>query len=286
MNNRQLWYVRRGGKVSGPFPTQVVANNALLGRFLPGDEVSLDQSEWRQLMAVEALMPPELLELHRTTDPEQRQWLEERLKAARRWADQRTHEDRRKEREVWDEARRGEERRKIPADSDVLALPHHHAPAEREPSLRRYLGPVLGLGVVFLAVILGLFYFKPVHPVKVGVMPMQPQCQQAAVPRINWSGCDKRKVRLRGADLGGSNLGYADFSQADLSGSRMRQASLVGANFRNADLNHADLDGADLSYADLGGANLVSASLAGTVLDHAIWTDGRECAAGSLGQCR
>jgi hypothetical protein len=156
----------------------------------------------------------------------------------------------------------------------------------REGASRRYLGPALGIGAVVLAVVLGLLYFQPVRPVKVGVMPMQPQCQQAAVPRINWSGCIKRGIRLRGADLSGSDLTYADFSLADLSGSRMRQARLVGAKLRGADLNHADLDGADLSYADLGDANLASARLAGTVLDHAIWIDGRECAAGSLGQCR
>lgn len=286
MSNRQLWYVRRGGKVSGPFPTQVVANNALLGRFMPDDEVSLDQREWRPLVAVEDLLPPELLELHHASDPEQRQWLEERLKAARRWADQRTHDDRRQEREAWDEELRSDERRKNLADNDVLALPHHHAEAARESNFRRYFGPVLGMGVLVLLVILGLFYYQPVNPVKVGVLPAQPQCHQAATQGINWSGCDKREIRLRGADLSRGDLGYADFSLADLSGSRMRQARLVGANFRGADLDHADLSGTDLSYADLGGASLVSTNLAGAVLDHAIWADGRECAAGSLGQCR
>ena len=100
MSHRQLWYVRRGDKVSGPFPTQVVANNTLLGRFLPGDEVSLDQLEWKPLVSVAELLPPELLELHNETDPERRQWLEERLKAARRWADQRTHDERRHAGEV------------------------------------------------------------------------------------------------------------------------------------------------------------------------------------------
>lgn len=286
MSNRQLWYVRRGGKVSGPFPTQAVANNALLGRFVPDDEVSVDQLEWRPLVAVEELLPPELLELHHATDPEQRQWLEERLKAARRWADQRTHDDRRQEREVWSEELRNGERRKNPADNDVLALPYHHGGVARESSLRRYLGPALGVIAVVLSVVLGLFYYQPVNPVKVGVLPAQPQCHQAAAQGINWSGCNKREIRLRGADLSRGDLGYADFSQADLSGSRMRQARLVGANFRGANLDHADLAGADLSYANLGGASLVSASLAGAVLDHAIWADGQECAAGSLGQCR
>lgn len=282
MSKRQLWYVRRGDKVSGPFPTQVVANDALLGRVQPGDEVSLDQIEWRPLVAVKELLPPELLELPHVADPEQRQWLEERLKAERRWADQRTHDERRR-----DEGRQSEERRNAGTDKDALALPHHHGEVDREEGAwRRHLGPALGIGAVVMSVALGLLYFQPVHPVKVGVMPTQPQCQQAAVPRINWSGCIKRGIRLRGADLSGSDLTYADFSLADLSGSRARQARLVGAKLRGADLNHVDLGGADLSYADLEGANLVSARLAGAILDHAIWIDGRECAAGSLGQCR
>lgn len=291
MSDRLLWYVRRGGKVAGPFPTQIVSSNALLGRFLPSDEVSLDQSEWRPLVAVRELLPQELLELQSETDPEHKQWLEERFKAARRWADERTHEDRRHQeanggREIRDDGQRKEERRKNRANPDVLALPHQHAAAVEESGKRRYFGVALGLGAALLLLVLGLVYFQPVNPVKVGVMPEQPQCQQPAAPRANWSGCDKQEIRLRGADLRGSNLTYADFSHADLSGSSLHQAKLVGANFNNADLNHADLGGADMSYCDLRGANLISADLTGTVLDQAIWPDGRVCAAGSLGLCR
>jgi hypothetical protein len=290
MSHRQLWYVRRGDKVSGPFPTQVVANDTLLGRFLPGDEVSLDQFEWKPLVTVTELLPQELLELHDETDPEHRQWLEERLKAAHRWADQRTHEERRHAGElsggIRDDGLRGEERRKTDADSDVLALPHHHAALPRESGLRRYLGVVASIGAVVLLVVLGLIYYQPVNPVKVGVVPVQPLCGKAAVPGVNWSGCDKQGALLRGADLTRGNLDYANFSRADLSGSSLARASLVGANLEAADLNHADLSNADLSNADLSAANLASSGLTGAVLDHAIWIDGRVCATGSLGQCR
>ncbi|MFN3397153.1 MAG: pentapeptide repeat-containing protein [Sulfurimicrobium sp.] len=291
MRLRQLWYVRRGDRVSGPFPTQVVANNALLGRFLPGDEVSLDQLEWKSLATVEELLPQELLKLHTETDPEQRQWLEERLKAARRWADQRTHDERRLVREVagreaWGDGMRGEERRKAETDSDILALPHHHVPLPQEPAWRRYLGVVASIGAVLLLVALGLIYYQPVNPVKVGVVPVQPLCGKAAAPGANWSGCDKQGALLRGADLSRGNLDYVNFSHANLSGSRLEHASMVGANLHAADLTSVNMSNADLSNADLSAANLASATLDGAVLDHAIWVDGRVCAAGSLGRCQ
>lgn len=291
MSHRQLWYVRRGDKVSGPFPTQVVANNTLLGRFLPGDEVSLDQLEWKPLVTVAELLPRELLELHDETDPEHRQWLEERLKAARRWADQRTHDDRRLAeeaagREIQEDGLRGEERRKAETDDEVLALPHHHAALPQESAFRRYLGVYASIGVVLLLVALGVIYYQPVNPVKVGVVPVQPLCSKAAAPGVNWSGCDKQGALLRGVDLARSNLDYADLSHAVLSGSRLDHVSLVGADLSATDLTNANMSNADLSNADLSAANLQSANLTGAVLDHAIWVDGRVCDVGSLGQCR
>jgi hypothetical protein len=284
LSERQLWYVRRAGEVSGPFPNRVVANHVLLGRLDPSDEVSMDQLEWQSLMTVRTLLPVELLELQTTNDPERKRWLEERLKAAHRWADERTHLDRRLQENA--AGPRGEERRKISVSSDVLALPHFHPELERWPSRRRYLGAMVVVSTLVLLVTLGLVFYPPVNPFKVGVVPELPQCQHDAAPRVNWSGCDKQEILLRGADLSGSNLTYANFSRADLSGSRFRQAKLAGANFNQANLNDADLDGANLSHSDLRGATLVSASLRDAVLDRAIWQDGRECAMGSRGRCR
>lgn len=279
MTQRQLWYVRRGGRVSGPFPTQTVTNNTLLGRFLPADEVSLDQVEWRQLSAVAELLPPELHAIQKETDPEQLRWQEERHKAALRWADQRSHDEQSQGAPV--DGVPEDERRKAEAGSDVS---HHHAILAQEP--RRYLGVAAGLAVLLLSVALGLVYYQPVNPLKVGVVPVQPQCGMAAAPGVNWSGCDKQGVLLRGVDLTRGKLDYANFSRADLSGSRLAQVSLVGANLHAAELKHADLSRADLSNADLSAAHLESVNLAGAVLDHAIWLDGRVCATGSVGQCR
>lgn len=284
LNERQLWYVRRTGGVSGPFPNRVVANHVLLGRFDPSDEVSMDQLEWQPLMSVRTLLPVELLELQTEQDPEKKRWLEERLKAAHRWADERTHQDRRLHENH--AGPRGEERRKISVSPDVLALPHLHSELEQWPSRRRYLGAIVVVSTLAMLVALGLVFYQPVNPFKVGVVPELPQCQRDAAPSVNWSGCDKQEILLRGADLSGSNLSYANFSRADLSGSRFRKALMSGANFSQANLNDADLEGADLSYSDLRGASLVSASLRGAVLDRAIWQDGRECAVGSRGRCQ
>lgn len=244
----------------------------------------MDQLEWQPLMSVRILLPAELLELQSELDPERKKWLEERLKAAHRWADERTHQDRREHENAG--GPRGEERRKTSVSPDVLALPHIHPELEQWPSRRRYLGVFVVVSILALLVTLGLFFYQPVNPFKVVVVPEQPQCQHAAAPRVNWSGCDKQEILLRGADLSGGNLSYANFVRADLSGSRFRKAVLVGVNFNHANLNDADLAGADLSYSDLRGASLTSASLKGAVLDRAIWLDGRECAVGSLGQCR
>jgi hypothetical protein len=270
--------------VTGPFPHQVVAQHVLLGRLDPSAEVSMDQLEWQPLETVRELFPAELLQIQAENDPGRKQWLEERIKAAHRWADERTHQDRRQYESTG--GARSDDRRKTSLDDDVLALPHQHPELERWPSRWRSLGAISVIATLALLVILGLTFYRPVNPLKVGVVPELPQCQHAASPRINWSGCDKQAIPLRGLDLSRSNLAYANFSAADLSGSRLSYAALIGANFNRANLNNVDLSGSDLSYSDLRGASLVSAVLTGAVLDRAIWVDGRECAPGSRGQCR
>jgi len=59
---------------------------------------------------------------------------------------------------------------------------------------------------------------------------------------------------LRGANLGGANLGGADLRGANLGGANLRDADLRGANLGGANLRDADLRNADLRGANLGGA--------------------------------
>lgn len=278
MSSRQLWYVRRGKDVSGPFPTQSVMQNTLSGRFHPTDEVSLDKLSWRPLVTVRELMPYELLELQTTSDPKQREWLEERLKAARRWSDQRVADV------AGTRAQPGsgsENRRSHAEPDDETARFHHHFSVPVVVGKRYLVGAAISLLLVLAWTIFG----ESVNPVRVVVQSEPSQCQQAAAPGIDWTSCNKQSTRLRGRDLSDGNFSYANFSHADLSGSRLSRANLTGANLRDADLSHADLKGANLSFSDLRAAKLVSANLTGAVLKNAIWMDGRVCASGSVGKC-
>ncbi|AKI02241.1 pentapeptide repeat protein [Hoeflea sp. IMCC20628] len=91
-------------------------------------------------------------------------------------------------------------------------------------------------------------------------------CSDPLGPKVDWSGCDKNHAYLTSADLTG--------------------ADLTGANLYAANLYNADLGGADLRRADLTYANLMDAYLYGADMTDAIWTDGRLCAANSIGVCK
>src|SRR5690606_15940123 len=89
-----------------------------------------------------------------------------------------------------------------------------------------------------------------------GGVPALASCGDEPAPRVDWSSCDKRKLRLKGNDLAD-----ADLSKAELGGSDLREAVLAGARLDDAHLGGAVLDGADLSGADLSKAELNRASL-------------------------
>lgn len=274
MSSRQLWYVRRGQAISGPFPTQSVMQNTLSGRFHPTDEVSLDKLSWRPLVTVRELMPYELLELQTASDPQQREWLEERLKAARRWSDQRAVD-------VAGNRAYSENRRSHVEPVDETARFHHHFFLPVAVG-KRYL---IGAAISLILLLAWTMFGASVNPVRVVVQSVSSQCQQAAAPGIDWTSCNKQSTRLRGTDLSDGNFSYVNFSHADLSGSRLSRANLTGANLRDADLSHADLKEANLSFSDLRAARLVSTNLTGAMLKNAIWIDGRVCASGSVGRC-
>lgn len=98
------------------------------------------------------------------------------------------------------------------------------------------------------------------------------------------------KCDLSGANLSGARLNRADLNEANLRNANLTWANLNGAGLMGADLSHADLSSANLSWSDLSGANLTEATLTranltGAKLSGATWTDGRECAEGSMGVC-
>ncbi|PTN36380.1 pentapeptide repeat-containing protein [Desulfonatronum sp. SC1] len=73
------------------------------------------------------------------------------------------------------------------------------------------------------------------------------------------------EVNLSNANLEGVNLQGAYLKGANLKGANLKNAKLIDVYFYEADLSGANLTGADLSKA--------------------IWTDGKVCAFGSIGQC-
>jgi uncharacterized protein YjbI with pentapeptide repeats len=99
---------------------------------------------------------------------------------------------------------------------------------------------------------------------------------------VNWRGCDKRRIDMRGPAVGGSemtallvnsDLRGTDFTGAYLLGVYMGGANVEGANFTNASLRFSDLTGANIvtwqqaqDYAHLG--------LQETIFDNTTCPDG------------
>jgi len=134
------------------------------------------------------------------------------------------------------------------------------------------------------------------------VCKFEPEAQCSWAVRINAqaAGVDMHEasmasMRLDGSNFQGANLSFTilqlaslvkvNFSLANLEGAHMH-----GVNLREANLMLANLTGVNLLDADLRGANLRGANLQGALLmkarlDGATWTDGRVCAAESIGEC-
>lgn len=292
MKESQNWYVRRGKEIKGPFPAGLVSRYLLLGRVRENDEVSRDRQEWFQAGRVAELIPEAMRLARANPDDEEAQ---ERLAAARRWAD-----ERRDVRGTPPES--GDDRRKEEQSAEEIALRSAHLAREDEFSAvplvtrRDYL--IIAVLVALLAAL--PFVLPSRHQVD------KPQCAAPPAPRVNWSNCrlqgqqypnsnlaqahlrnaDLTGALLRAANLAGADVAYADLTLAILRGANLSHADLKGASLRQADLSNADLTGADLAYADLRHAILDGATLTGAVLDNAIWVDGTVCLPGSVGTCK
>lgn len=299
MNDKNIWYIKRGEAIKGPYPAGQVSRYILLGRIREGDELSQDRQIWRPLNELTDLIPAALVT--DPTDPTARA----RLEAAWRWADERVAADGRRADEnatVWHERRVAERRqpepehlvqyRRIRQTSTV-----NPAPAGINPGRGALFGAVAG--VVLLAIVAGWYAQSGEHAAA-------RDCTKAAQRGVNWNECvmegarlaqvdlthaSLRGTNLRSADLHGAqltlaDLSYAVFNQANLQQADLSNAHLTGASLRGVDLRGADLRGADLSYTDLSDAKLDGAVMTEARLDKAIWTDGQVCAIASRGTCR
>ncbi|OOZ36995.1 pentapeptide repeat-containing protein [Solemya velesiana gill symbiont] len=290
---QNLWYVRRKGKAQGPFSSGTIRRFVTLGRVLLTDEVSMDRETWQRVSDVPEVVSPEV----RKAAAEGR--LYEVLPAKLR-EDERTGRERRtaKDDEEFAGRRKGERR----DDEPEVAQQHRKARTALKEERESSTFPLIGAGVIGLLVAAVIIYGFMIGGSE---KEPDPDCLAAAAPGVNWRNCRLDGLNAEGKDMQGAHLNnavlrgsklsgsrfndadlqYADFSSSDLSYSEMKNAMMKGAGLRKADLSYADLSNADLSFSDLTGANLGGSVLAGARFDNAIWTDGKTCAAGSVGRC-
>lgn len=281
------WYVKRGDRIQGPFPNQLISRYLILGRMDLDTEVSPDQVNWVPVRQYKALVPDVVLNTH---TPEGRK----ALMLAR------VREDERSSRENESAGDSRDERR---VNEDEIMQLHRQLRDDllqryrSQPQLtRRNLAVVVSLVAVLM---LALLFYRPSD------QGQGADCNAPAEPGVNWSGCNKQgaslvaqdlssavleSTALNGADftrsrLDNANLSYADLSQSELVQASLRDASLVGANLRKANLQGTQLQNANLAYAELEGARLEGAALDNARFDNAIWINGQHCLPGSLGAC-
>jgi len=291
------WYLRISGEVKGPYPAGLVSRYLLLGRVTDSDEVSNDGEEWIAIKDIPELIPQVMKK--DASDP----MVQERLRAARRWADERSV-DRRGEggEQALPQGSRGDSDRRELEHSPIVGYRQRRTRREEElfAAAQGRWSMLMIAGTV--AVVAGVFLllYKPPAP------QLGSDCHTPAAPNVNWSNCvldgahldglnlagatlysaSMTATNLRKSKLNGANLSYAALSIANLEGADLRGATLVGTKLRQAKLNNARLDNADLSYADLTGADLSGVTMRNTKLGNAIWTDGSHCLPNSVDRCR
>ena len=83
------------------------------------------------------------------------------------------------------------------------------------------------------------------------------------------------RANLYESNLQGANFEQSNFTSSNLTKANLKGATLIGADFKNANLMESLLESANLTGANFEGANLIGS----------IWTDGKKCLAGSIGEC-
>ncbi len=294
MTKNKRWYLKRGDKITGPFPSRVISDYLLLGRIHDDDLLSDDQTHWSEVASHRELYPSVLLESPLD---------EARLLQARHKVDERLRQRRSMSREAMASERRKARDRRRDEDGEIVLYREQRARVLESialgnaPQKNRRL-PVY---LIFLAAMLMLtaYYLTP------GAGKQALDCRQTPRPGINWSYCKLQDIDLSNQDLSSAVLKDARLDRAVMMGARLPNsqmdyavlyrgnlgfadlsaASLKGVDFRNADLSYVNFSHADLSYADLSGAIIGGADFSNAKLDNAIWVDQRTCRRGSIGDC-
>ena len=291
MITNHAWYIRHNDTIEGPFPAGQIKQELLLGRYRLDHEVSHDKESWKKIKTIRELIPEVLLTDR--DDPDRN----ERISAAKRWADERRVERRGDNREKDD----GQERRDTESYESVEYRFNREVTMRDVRSKRN--NQWIALGSLFLVIGVIIYFAFTLVPAPEKAVA---NCDAAAGPTVNWSHCrmagvqklnqDFTAATMQSTDLSSANFYAANFTSADLSyadlgGAHLRlvdftQANLKGASLRNVDVTEANFTQADLSYVDFTGATVDKADFTEAKLDSAIWTDGKKCQAGSVGQCR
>ncbi len=269
----QLWYLKVKGRVKGPYATGLISKNILLGRIHPNDMLSHDKNAWRKASSIREVMPDVIK--HRN-DPNYK----ERLRAARRWADERG------------------EVREVDASGNEKIYKTRKKVTHLQIKTTGILG-ILSLILIVSGLIVALFLFTPDDPLA------QINCAANGQDGVVFDGCHLQRKdfsakslknshfkntlltnsRFKKAQLQFSQMDYANLSHADLSSANLTGASLRAVDLRGANLNSTIFTKADLSYADLTGARASGVKLTGAILANTIWFDGSVCAKASIGRC-
>jgi len=293
------WFIKKQGKVTGPFPVKLIGSYLILGRIDLDTLVSIDKTKWIPIGRLPSLIPAEFknkataegkVDLQRAKLREDERRGESRRDGPNRRNSERSDADRRQP----DDRRQNNE--------EVSAS---HIKLIADFAARRNIArhtKIIG-AVVVLILVIGLagsfFLIDPVTSIQ------KTDCTVKPAAGIDWRSCNKNNidlvaknlsksnlhsVRLNGAllvkaQLSEANLSYASLEAANLSQANLSKALLVGANLNNTNLTNANLVGADFSYADLSNAVLLNVTTLNTKFDHVIWIDGRRCARGSIDQC-
>lgn len=282
-SNHGRWYIRKDGRVFGPFPNHLISSYLILGRFDLEVEASPDQTHWAPVKNYRALVPDVVLN---AGTPE----------GAKALMMARLREDERSAR-----AEDASIERRALEDQAIKLHRQLHEDIRSQYHQRFQLNWLYSLPVLLLVVVL-LLAFLFCKPQK---LLSTADCSAPAASGVDWSFCNKQSAKLLLRDLSGvnlsntrlnsanlmgsrlddSNMSYANLTQANLQNTSLRRVFLKGAVLNQADIQGANLTGADLSYAELSGALLKGAVLQDARFDHAIWVNGETCLANSVGEC-
>lgn len=163
---RQLWYVRRGQRVSGPFPFPALEQDFLLGRLRLEDELSEDRATWLRVAEQPQIAAIVAMQTALPGQSQERDWKLERLAAARRWANQRIGLDREVHDERSSDSQPREGNRRAPSTTTQRSSQSgRSAPSMQPGTAWRWVAAVLALGILLLVLI--AYYIGTVVPVPV-----------------------------------------------------------------------------------------------------------------------